>query len=60
MLMGFQKHETEEEKLHRKNKYWVLRNICKLSSHDAIVFRDWSDNKVAMIINGEAKPIPKW
>ena len=53
-------HNTKEQKEQRKNAYWLLRNIAKLNVHDAMVFRDWSDNKIKMIIFEGAKPIPKW
>ena len=42
------------------DKYWCLTQIAKLSSDEALVYRDWTDEKVRMIINGEAHPIPKW
>jgi hypothetical protein len=58
--MGFQRHKTPEEKELRRNKYWCLTEIGKLDDNEARVFRDWTKNKVWMIINGEAKPIPKW
>jgi hypothetical protein len=54
------KHNTPEQKLQRKNAYWCLRNIAKLSHQEARVFRDYTDNKILMILNGVAKPIPKW
>jgi hypothetical protein len=54
--MGFQKHETEEEKHLRRVKYNVLR-INGISVRQAVIFRDWTNNKVLMILKGEAHPI---
>ena len=57
IIMGFQRHETEEDKQRRKDKYWCLVNIAKIEPRKALIFRDWTDNKVRMILNGEAHPI---
>lgn len=54
------KHNTPEQKEKRRNIYWCLVNIAKLNHNEARVYRDWSDNKIWMIINGESKPIRKW
>jgi hypothetical protein len=60
MTFIYQKHDTETQKKHRSFKYKLLREIAKCSVDEALVYRDWTDNKVLMILKGEAKPIPKW
>jgi hypothetical protein len=58
--MSFQHHKTEKEKEKRRNKYWCLTQIARLNDDEARVYRDWTDSKVWMILNGECKPIPKY
>jgi hypothetical protein len=54
------KHNTEQQKEQRRNAYWLLRNVACLSVHQSMVLRDWTDNKILMIINKQCNPIIKW
>jgi len=54
--MTFRHHDTEEEKTDRNLRYRLLRN-AGISSKKALIFRDWTDNKIMMIALGEANPI---
>jgi len=54
--MGFQRHSTDKEKLKRRMKYHLLRQVG-VSIRKARIFRDWTDNKFLMILKGEADPI---
>jgi hypothetical protein len=61
MGKNFQPHKTPEEKAIRRIKYWLIITCRKDIPRDiALVYRDWTCNKVLMIINREANPIPKW
>jgi len=50
------KHETEKQKKERRERYLILRffGICPRL---AVIYRDWTDNKIKMICRGEAVPI---
>jgi hypothetical protein len=54
--MGFRQHKTEMQKAERRERYSCLR-ACGISTRQAVLFRDWTNNKIAMICRGEAKPI---
>lgn len=53
--MSFRQHKTIEQKKERLERYWLLR-YSGIEPRKALIFRDWTDNKIAMIISGEAKP----
>jgi len=54
--MAFQPHETYLEREVRALKYMILRmNGCSVK--DACKMRDWTYNKVCMIIRGEGNPV---
>lgn len=54
--MGFQRHQTEEEKRIRKMKYNALV-FAGIEPRRARIFRDWTMKKVLLIIKKEANPI---
>ena len=53
--MGFQKHETYEQKLKRRIKYQLASS--KFDCNSAKILRDWTDSKLTLILLGKAKPI---
>ena len=55
--MGFRKHYTYKQKLQRNCAYWLLRNVAGLDARKALKIRDWTDNKILLILKGEANPI---
>ena len=50
------RHETSTEKFLRNSWYRVLR-IKGYSLSQAARMRDWTHNKLTMILNNEARPI---
>ncbi len=49
-------HNTIEQKFERKMKYHELRE-AGISPRKAGIFRDWTNNKIDLIIEGKATPI---
>ena len=54
--MPFQEHKTEKGKMMRRGKYQRLIDSGQ-SADRSRRFRDWTWNKVRMIINKECEPI---
>lgn len=54
--MTYRKHETEAEKLDRRLRYNKLRK-AGIDPRRALIFRDWTDNKIDLICQGIANPI---